>query len=168
MNGRNLKCCCAVIMTALLLVSCAGTSTVIGAPGVSLKNVEMTDVDFTGQTFLLSFDVTNPNPFPLPIRTISYGVELDGHRFASGQAQSSFTVAARGDAEFAISVELDLLKTAPKLLFIVRDAVERDIPYELTGKLGVDIPLVKPVGFRTTGEIRLVPMVTHATKLKLP
>jgi LEA14-like dessication related protein len=122
---------------------------------VSLRNVHVENIGFDGQTFILSFDVRNPNPFPLPVKSINYGVKLDGHRFASGEAASSFTVAAGGDGEFAISVDVNLLQTAPELLFIVRDATRRDIPYSLEGRLGIDIPYTKPVKFESSGLIRL-------------
>lgn len=142
-------------LAACLLSACASTGPLISSPGVSLRNVELTNVDFTGQTFLLGFDVTNPNPFPLPVKEVSYGVELDGYRFATGRTKGGFTVPAQGDGEFAISVELNLLQTAPQLLHIVRDGVMRDIPYELTGTLGVDIPFVEPLEFSSAGDIRL-------------
>lgn len=144
-------------MTALaaLLASCAGMEPMIAAPGVSLRNVQVTDLDYKAQTFLLGFDITNPNPFPLPISHVSYGIKLDGQHFAGGSAPSAFTVAAQSDAEFSISVELNLLRTAPQLLHTVHDAVTRDIPYSLQGEIGVDIPFAKPLAFETTGEIRL-------------
>ena len=144
-----------VTLTALLLASCAGMDPMIAAPGVSLRNVQVTDLDYKAQTFLLGFDVTNPNPFPLPISHVSYGIELDGMHFAGGSTPSAFTVAAQSDAEFSISVELDLLRTTPQLLYVVHDAVTRDIPYSLKGELGVDIPFAKPLAFETDGEIRL-------------
>jgi len=142
-------------LAACLLVGCASTGNLISTPGVSLRNVQITNIDFSGQTFLLGFDVTNPNPFPLPISTVSYGIELDGYRFATGETAGGFTVPASGDQEFAISVQLDLLKSAPQLLYIVRDANKRNISYELNGQLGVDIPFTTPVSFESTGEIRL-------------
>lgn len=144
-----------LLFAACLLSACASTGELISTPGVSLKNIEMTNLDFSGQTFLIGFDVSNPNPFPLPITAVSYGVDLDGFRFASGETQGGFTVPASGDSEFAITVELNLLKTAPQLLYIVRDGVKRDIPYALTGKLGVGIPFTKPLEFESSGEIRL-------------
>ena len=146
-----------VFLSALagVLCACAGIETTVSAPGVSLRNVELKSLDHKGQTFLLGFDVTNPNPFPLPIKSISYQIELDGRHFAGGRAESSFTVGAQSDAGFSISVELDLLRTAPQLLYIVHDGVTRDIPYRLSGKIGVDIPLVKPLAFEADGEIRL-------------
>lgn len=155
MNGWRPTCCTAMLLAASLLAACASTGNVISAPDVSLRNVQLTKLSFSGQTFLLSFDVTNPNPFPLPISGVSYGVELDGYRFATGKTEGGFVVPASGDGEFAISVQLNLLKTAPQLLTIVRDGVRQDIPYELKGKLGVDIPFTEPVSFKSSGEIRL-------------
>lgn len=144
-----------IFFVAGLLSACASTGNIISAPGVSLSNIEMTDIDFSGQTFLLGFDVSNPNPFPLPITAVSYGVELDGQRFATGETAGGFTIPASGDGEFAISVELNLLRTAPQLLHVVSDGVKRDIPYVLSGQLGVGIPFAKPVTFTATGEVRL-------------
>ena len=132
----------------MLLTACASTGDLVSAPRVSLRNVEITDIDFTSQTFLLGFDVTNPNPFPLPISTVSYAVELEGYRFASGSTAGGFTVPSSGDAEFAISVELDLMKTAPQLLFIVRDSVRRDIPYTLSGQVRSRYPVDRTSALR--------------------
>ncbi|MFQ5610060.1 MAG: LEA type 2 family protein, partial [Woeseiaceae bacterium] len=128
---------------------------IVSAPSVTLRNVHVENLNVDEQTFLLSFDVTNPNPFPLPINSISYGVKLDGMRFASGQSASSFTVPAGSDGEFAISVSLNLLRTAPDLMFIVGDGVRRDIPYTLEGSLGFDIPYARPTRFESTGHVRL-------------
>ena len=41
-----------------------------------------------------------------------------------------------------ISVDVNLMRTAPQLLFIVKDGVKREIPYVLSGRFEVDIPLV--------------------------
>jgi len=154
-----------ILATLCLLTACASTGDLISAPGVSLRNVEITDIDISGQTFLLHFDVTNPNPFPLPVSTVSYAIELDGHRFASGSTTGGFAVPSAGDDEFAISVELNLMKTAPQLLFVIRDSVKRDIPYTLRGKLGLDIPLTAPVRFETSGAIRMQSVSRQALKI---
>jgi LEA14-like dessication related protein len=138
-----------------LAAGCASTGAMIEKPGVSLRNVEVADIGLDGQTFVLDFDVVNPNPFPLPIRSVSYGVELEGLRLASGETQQPFTVPAGGDSHFAITVDVDLMHTAPQLMFIVRDGIYRDIPYSLEGSLAIDVPLAKPVSFRNQGSIRL-------------
>ena len=140
---------------ACLAAGCASTGITVAKPDVNLSNVEVTDIGLDSQTFVLDFDVINPNPFPLPIRSISYGVELDGFRFASGETQGEFTVPANSDSHFAITVDVDLMRTAPQLMFIVRDGVHRDIPYALEGRFAIDVPFADPVSFRNAGSIRL-------------
>ena len=146
-------------LLALLGFALFGCTTVpenrLGAPRVELNNVQVIDLGFKSQTFLLSFDVANPNPFPLPVSNIRYGVKLDGQRFASGETRSEFTVPADGDTQFAISVDLNLLQTAPQLLSIVRQGVRQHIPYELEGHLVVDIPLTPTIKYSHSGTIRL-------------
>jgi LEA14-like dessication related protein len=142
-------------LTSVLLSACASTGDLITAPEVNLTDVSVTEIDLSGQTFLLGFDVSNPNPFPLPVSAVSYGVVLGGYRFASGETAGGFTVPASGNGGFAISVELNLLKTAPQLLYIVRDGIRNDIQYELKGEFGVGIPFAKPVKFKSAGQIRL-------------
>jgi len=143
-------------LLAFCLSACAAVpESLIQSPSVNLRNVQVVGLGFKSQTFLLSFDVANPNSFPLPIRSVGYGVRLDGQRFASGETASDFTVPANGDTSFAISVDLDLLQTAPQLLSIVRDGARRDVAYQLEGRFAVDIPLIPQVSYRNTGRIRL-------------
>jgi LEA14-like dessication related protein len=148
-------------MTALVLVltGLAGCASIpegaITRPVVKLRDIEVLGLGFKGQTFLLTFDVSNPNPFPLPLNSIRYGLELDGQRFASGETPCNISIPAGGQADFSISVELDLLSTAPQLLTLVRDGKRSEIPYELRGEFGIDVPFVPTVSYRTDGAIRL-------------
>ena len=82
-------------------------------------------------------------------------MRLDGQRFAAGNTASNISVPAGGETQVAISVELDLLTTAPRLLSTVRDGVRGQITYELEGQLGIDIPMTPPVRYRKEGAIRL-------------
>lgn len=148
---RNITLC----VVACFVTGCASTGINVEKPGVSLRSVEVTEIDLDRQTFVLDFNVINPNPFPLPIRSMSYGVELDGFRFASGETRGAFTVPANGDGHFEITVDVDLMRTAPQLMFIVRDGVYREIPYALEGRFAIDVPFANPVSFRNEGEIRL-------------
>ncbi len=143
-----------------LLISCVSAcasmpESLVSSPSVKLSNVQVVGLGFNSQTFLLSFVVANPNPFPLPVSNVGYGVRLDGQRFASGETASKFTIPADGDASFAISVDLNLLQTAPQLLSIVQGGTGHDINYELEGRFGVDIPLAPTLKYRNSGKIRL-------------
>jgi LEA14-like dessication related protein len=145
------------LLTALLTACASVPESLVSSPRVTLSDVQVLGLGFRSQTFLLSFDVANPNPFPLPVSNVGYGVRLDGRRFASGETPSSFTIPADGDASFAISVDLNLLQTAPQLLSIVRDGTRNDIDYEVEGRFGVDIPLTPTIKYHNSGKVRLNP-----------
>ena len=145
-------------LLALAVSGCATTmEDIVKSPSVELRSVEVIGLGFNGQTFLLSFNVENPNPFALPVSSVSYSLILDGQRFASGQTPGEFSVPASGSGEFAISVDLNLLQSAPQLLSIVRQGVRKDVAYELDGRFDINIPLAPAVSFRNTGAIRLRP-----------
>jgi len=147
------------IMAAVLVCGVSGCASLVDSfvstPTVELRDVQVVGLGFKNQTFLLSFDVDNPNPFPLPVNNVDYGVTLDGQRFASGTTGSEFTVPAGGATQFAISIELDLLQTAPQLLSIIRDGVRQQIPYELQGRFGVDLPTTPTISYHNSGTIHL-------------
>ncbi len=145
-----------VLAACLGLSACATLESSIAPPFVSLNQIEVERLALDSQTVRLGFDVSNPNPFPLPVGALRYGVKLDGYRFASGETGGSFTVPAQSDTAFSISVELDLLHTAPKLIHVLREGAYRDVPYEVSGEFELDLPLTPPVPFANSGSIRLL------------
>jgi LEA14-like dessication related protein len=144
-------------MSAVLAGCATSMQELVKSPAVELRSVQVMGLGFNSQQFLLSFDIRNPNAFALPVRSVSYALKLDGERFASGQTPSEFSVPANGASSFAISVDLNLLQTAPQLLSIVRQSVREDVRYELDGRLAVDLPLAPAVSYRNSGTIRLSP-----------
>lgn len=141
--------------TTMVLVACASPSQLIDKPTVELTAIEMQALSFTGQSFQLSFDVDNPNPFPLPVSSIRYHVQLANQSFASGETPSDFMIPAHGDGAFDISVELDVMSSASQLMSLLRGGLREPVEYELNGSLSIDIPYVKPVPFRTSGMIAI-------------
>ena len=144
-----------ILLLTFMLASCAGTGITIEEPEVTLRGVEMSSVSFSGQTFLLSFDVNNPNPFPLPIRSVRYHLQLADQTFANGETQGDFSVPASGNGGFDISVELDILSSAGQLTSVLRSGMRKPVAYELTGSLAVDVPYVKPLPFSASGVITI-------------
>ncbi len=103
----------------------------------------------------MSFDISNPNPFPLPVTAVEYQLVFDDEKFAGGETQGSFTVPARGDDSFAISVDLDILSSATYLTSLFRGGFRENVSYKLQGRLTVDIPFVKPIPFSSSGIINM-------------
>ncbi len=146
---------CFLLFAAVSLSACAGTGILVDSPGVELTGIELTSASFHGQTFLLSFDVSNPNPFPLPVKAVDYRVDFDDRKFAGGKTQGKFTVPARGDDSFAISVDLDILNSASHLRLLIGGDFKENISYKLRGNFAVDIPFVKPIPFSNSGIINM-------------
>ena len=143
------------ILTISLLTACAGTETLVSAPTVDLSSVQMSRLSFRGQTFVLGFNVSNPNPFPLPVKSIRYSVQLGEQRFASGETQGAFNVPASGEGSFAISVDMDMLQQTSQLSSLLKGGIRQNIAYELQGSLDVDIPFTKPIPFSNSGVIQV-------------
>jgi len=142
--------CTIVVMS---MAACSASSRILDTPEVRLSGIEMSQLGFNGQTFLLSFDVENPNPFPLPISSIRYHVRLADQSFASGETPTDFMIPASGNGEFDINVKLDLLRSASQLSGVLQTGMREPLTYELNGSLGINIPYVKPVPFRSSGVI---------------
>ena len=67
----------------------------------------------------------NPNPFPLPVKSIRYSVQLGERRFASGETQGTFNVPASGEGSFAISVDMDMLQQTSQLSSLLRGGIRQ-------------------------------------------
>lgn len=145
-----------IAATCLAMTACATTESLVATPEVRLTSVEAEKVSFSGQTFLLGFSVDNPNPFPLPVQSIKYRVQLDGERFAGGEAAASFTIPAKGEGAFVVSVELDILSQAAQLTSLLHGGVPENVSYRVDGSLVVDIPFARPLNFDTSGIIAVV------------
>jgi len=144
-----------VLLLAGILSACASTGSLVEAPAVELTGVELTSASLKRQTFLLDFHVDNPNPFPLPVRAVTYRVLFDNEKFAGGETAGSFSVPANGGEAFSISVDLDVLKSATRFSSLLRSGLRDDIAYELSGTLELDLPLVKPLPFSNSGTVNL-------------
>ena len=155
MNLRIITVKAASLLAIAAISACAGTGSIISSPEVRLMSIELVSADLDRQTFLLGFDVSNPNPFPLPIRSVRYRVRLGEQKFASGETQGSFTVPSEGNGEFVISVQLNLLRTTSNISSLIRTGISRDFDYELSGSFAVDIPFAKPLDFKSGGNIEL-------------
>ena len=141
------------ILLGLYLTGCASSGPMIEKPSVQLTGIQISGLSFSEQTLLLSFNVDNPNPFPLPVSGVRYHVRIANQTFASGQTQGEFSIPASGSEAFDLSVELDVLNSASRVSSLLRSGMNERIEYELSGSLAVDIPFVNPLPFSATGTV---------------
>lgn len=146
------------IMTTVILLTlsaCASTGTVVETPAVVLSSIKLEAASIRRQTFLLGIDISNPNPFPLPVKSVRYQVNFDGEKFASGETAANFTIPANGDGAFGIRVDLDLLRTTTQVTSLLQPGGDGTVNYDLDGSLSADIPFTPPIPFATSGVISI-------------
>ena len=156
--GRAAPCAVAVLATAVagvaLLASCA-LAPKFEAPKLSVVDVQIQGSDLWAQHLKVRMHVQNPNDIALPIKGITYTIEVDGQQFASGESASSFVVPALGEAEFDMNVTTNMAGAMLKLLAHGPDVLGQRVPYHLSGKVALSQGLLRSIPFDERGTFKL-------------
>jgi LEA14-like dessication related protein len=96
--------------------------------------------------------VENPNDRALPVKRLTYTLEVAGEPFAQGAADESFTVPALGQTEFDMSVTADMAGAVMRLL---SRGVGSQIDYRIVGKVEFAHGFVRSVPFEQRGTFSL-------------
>ncbi|SFM42242.1 LEA14-like dessication related protein [Ectothiorhodospira mobilis] len=94
---------------ALILSGCAALQTTLEQPSVSLESVRVIPGQGMAPRFAFGLRVVNPNPVSLPLKGMSYTMDLEGHRLLNGVARDLETVPAYGESRFEVEAGVDLL-----------------------------------------------------------
>src|ERR1700679_997755 len=89
------------IGVALLCLSgCSLFVPKLEAPQLSVVGVELQKGALWQQKLKVRMHVDNPNDRVLPIKGITYTLDVNGQEFAHGESAASFVVPSLGEAEF--------------------------------------------------------------------
>lgn len=144
----------AAVLAAAALASCALTPK-FETPKLAVVDVQMLGSDLWAQRLKVRMHVQNPNDIALPIKGITYAIEVDGQQFASGESATSFVVPALGDAEFDMNVTTNMAGTLLKLLARGPDVRGQSVPYRLSGKVSLSQGLLRSIPFDERGTFKL-------------
>jgi len=150
----------AVLGVALLTGACVH----LQAPAVNLVAVELADVQLDEQHFNVRLHVDNPNDRPLPIKSVSCTLQVQGVELGEGRSTAPFTVPAGGETEFDALVTTNVMKSVPSLLakLLLTLQQQGDLPdYRVSGWVNPDIALVPPIPFSHSGKITIPPSVLN-------
>lgn len=136
---------------ALTLGGCSLFAPKLQAPTLSVVNIQLVKGDLWHQDLRVRLRVQNPNDRALPIRGITYVVELDGEEFAHGESTSSFVVPPLGEAEFDMTASANMAGMLVKLL----GQSSRQIDYHLSGKIALSAGLLRSIPFDDHGTYHL-------------
>lgn len=142
------------ILAATLLGACA-LAPKFTTPELSVAEVHVVSGDLWEQHLRVRVHVENPNDRALPVSGLVYTIEVEGQRFASGESAASFTVPARGTAEFDMNVTTNLAGTLMKLLARGPDAAGSRVQYRLVGKVSLSEGLLRSLPFDERGAFNL-------------
>lgn len=140
-------------LSAALLGGCALLVPKLSPPTLAIVNVQLLKSDLWEQHLKVRVRVDNPNNRTLPIKGLSYTIEVSGQEFASGVSGASFVVPANGEAEFDMNVTANMAGALFKLLG--RGGGSEAIEYRITGKVSLSEGLLRTVPFEQRGTFKL-------------
>lgn len=144
-----------VLLIALLLAGCASLVPQLETPRLSIVNVEVLKSDLWEQRLRVRMRVQNPNDRALPIRGLTYRMEVAGEELAHGVSSASFTVPALGEAEFDMMVTANMASALFRLLGRGDDSLKEQIDYRIVGKVSLSEGFLRSIPFEERGTFRL-------------
>jgi LEA14-like dessication related protein len=143
-----------VIAGALATGACSLVVPHFERPHLEVVKVDIEGSQFLQQRFHVHVRVDNPNNRALPIRAISFTMQIAGEDFGYGATAAPFNVPANGQAEFETIVTTDLATTLIKVLPKIKDR-SQPIEYRLVGKVETDLAFLSSVPFDQRGSFKL-------------
>lgn len=142
------------ILIAFLALGLSGCSLFIPKlekPTLSVVDVQLLKGDLWHQELKVRMRVQNPNDRQLPVKGLSYELDVDGQEFAHGMSGDSFVVPAHGEAEFDLTVSANMASLLVKMLGQSGDSLD----YQLTGKISLSAGLLRSFSFNEHGSFKL-------------
>lgn len=139
-----------IALLALGLSGCSLFVPKLEKPTLSVVSIQMLKSDLWHQELKVRMRVQNPNDRALPVKGLSYELDVDGQEFAHGISGDSFVVPALGEAEFDMSVSANMASLLVKVLGQGGDSVD----YHITGKISLSAGLLRSVSFNERGTFK--------------
>jgi LEA14-like dessication related protein len=140
-----------IALFALGLSGCSLFNPKLEKPTLSVVNVQLLKGDLWHQELKVRMRVQNPNDRQLPVKGLSYELDVDGQEFAHGISGESFVVPAHGEAEFDLSVSANMASLLVKMLGQGGDSLD----YQLSGKISLSAGLLRSFSFNEHGSFKL-------------
>lgn len=141
-----------VLLAVLSLSACSLFVPKLAPPRLSVVGVEFQKGQLWKQKLKVRLHVQNPNDRVLPIKGITYTLDVNGQEFAQGESAASFVVPALGDAEFDMNMTANMAGTIISLLSHGSDA---SVEYHLIGRISLSEGLLRSIPFDQHGSFRL-------------
>jgi LEA14-like dessication related protein len=143
----------AALALGLLLGACSSMLPRLEPPELQVVRIEVERADLLQQQLRVRMRVQNPNDRSLPVRGITYEMEVAGEPFAHGESEKNFEVPALGSTEFDVSVTAN---AASALLKLASSGAKLDaVEYRLVGKVSLSAGMIRSIPFDRKGQFKL-------------
>lgn len=142
-------------LIATVLSGCAALAPRLEVPHISIVGMEVVKGDLWEQRLKVRMRVQNPNDRTLPVRGLSYTLELQGQDVAQGVSAGSFVVPAFGEAEFDMNVTAHAATALLRLLMGGGKSLDTPVEYRIVGKVSLSSGLLRTIPFEERGSFRL-------------
>ena len=140
----------------LLGSACSGLYPKLEKPRLNLVDLQIVDATLFEQRYDLKLRIRNPNEVDLPVSGIHYTLHLEGKAFAEGMSAEPFTVPAFGEEEVTVRMSTSLFSAVRQVVGML-EKEDGFLDYRITGKVRLDLPLVKVLTFNEEGRLGLSP-----------
>ncbi len=141
-----------VLAMLLLAGGCASVAN-LEAPKLSVVSMKVQSADLFSQRMQVRMRVLNPNDRELPVKSISYRIEVNDSELAQGLSDTPFTVPALGEAEFDVQVTANLATALSQMLS--RRGSTDTIEYRLVGNVALSSGFLRRIPFDERGSVKL-------------
>ncbi|HUN74570.1 MAG TPA: LEA type 2 family protein [Steroidobacteraceae bacterium] len=141
---------------AIVATACSLFVPKVRAPTLSIVGIDLGRSDFFQQRLKVHVRVENPNDRELPVRSVSYTLDIAGEEAAEGASSASFIVPPLGDAQFDMDVTANLAGTVLKLLLARGDgSAAGSVAYHIRGKVELSQGIWRSIPFDERGSFSL-------------
>jgi len=148
---RNLIRGIFLLLLAIYLSACAVVQQVVKKPSVHVEDVKYRSISYEEGRLDSRMQLTNPNPFSLPLKQMHYTLRLNGHELASSTISFDKSIPARGTIQIQIPIRFRYRALLTGLGSLLQS---QHVSYQLGGQL--DFGLVS-VAVSKNGEFVLRP-----------
>jgi LEA14-like dessication related protein len=124
----------AVLVAAAALAGCASIAPRMEPLSVSLADIQPGQISLLEQEYLIKVRVQNPNDVEVPVRGLSYQIDVNGKPFAKGVSRQDARVPAFGDTVLE-GKAIGTLGGILSQLWQFEKGAPGKITYRLSGKL---------------------------------
>ncbi|MGB5441912.1 MAG: LEA type 2 family protein [Gammaproteobacteria bacterium] len=143
---------------AILLLFCAAALTACSSfggyeetPRVSLVSIQPLEMGLLEQRYALQLRIMNPNDVTIPMKGLSYSIDINDHEFAYGVSRQPVSIPPFSEALLDVEVVSNLLNVMRQFQQMSDDTNE-SLKYRLSGNISLGTRL-RRLPFNVEGEL---------------